>query len=168
MVEIENKLYSEIKEYCKLNGLIIKDFINKLLKKAFTVEKYGDKPFSIESVPQKKRSSKLEQEAVDKIKDIIENQVSVPPEIMEAVDEHFFEMLVDSSNNEIKPVLPMDYETPNPVNPILPMDYETPKAVMVTPEPKGEYYSEITMDAVNEAVKKIQKHTEKKSKKRKL
>jgi hypothetical protein len=154
MVEIENKLYSEIKEYCKLNGLIIKDFINKLLKKAFTVEKYGDKPFSIESVPQKKRSSKLEQEAVDKIKDIIENQVSVPPEIMEAVDEHFFEMLVDSSNNEIKPVLPMDYETP--------------KVVMVTSEPKGEYYSEITMDAVNEAVKKIQKHTEKKSKKRKL
>lgn len=153
MVEIENKLYSEIKEYCKLNGLVIKDFINKLLKKAFTVEKYGDKPFSIESVPQKK-SSKLEQEAVDKIKDIIENQVSVPPEIMEAVDEHFFEMLVDSSNNEIKPVLPMDYETP--------------KAVMVTSEPKGEYYNEITMDAVNEAVREIQKHTEKKSKKRKL
>ena len=153
MVEIENKLYSEIKEYCKLNGLVIKDFINKLLKKAFTVEKYGDKPFSIESVPQKK-SSKLEQEAVDKIKDIIENQVSVPPKIMEVVDEHFFEMLVDSSNNEIKPVLPMDYETP--------------KAVMVTSEPKGEYYNEITMDAVNEAVREIQKHTEKKSKKRKL
>lgn len=153
MVEIENKLYSEIKEYCKLNGLVIKDFINKLLKKAFTIEKYGDKPFSVESIPQKK-SSKLEQEAVDKIKDIIENQVSVPPEIMEVVDEHFFEMLVDSSNNEIKPVLPMDYETP--------------KAVMVTSEPKGEYYSEITMDAVNEAVREIQKHTEKKSKKRKL
>lgn len=154
MVEIENKLYSEIKEYCKLNGLVIKDFINKLLKKAFTVEKYGDKPFSIESVPQKKRNSKIEQEAVDKIKDIIENQVSVPPEIMEAVDEHFFEMLVDSNNNEIKPFLPMGYEIP--------------KAVMVTSEPKGEYYSEITMDAVNEAAKEIQKHTEKKSKKRKL
>lgn len=149
MVEIENKLYSEIKEYCKLNGLVIKDFINKILKKAFTIEKYGDKPFSIESVPQKK-SSKLEQEAVDKIKDIIENQVSVPPEIMEAVDEHFFEMLVDSSNIEIKP------------------DYKIPKAVIVTSEPKGEYYSEITMDAVNEAAKEIQKHTEKKSKKRKL
>lgn len=50
MVEIENKLYSEIKEYCKLNGLVIKDFINKLLKKAFTVEKYGEKPFSANEV----------------------------------------------------------------------------------------------------------------------
>lgn len=50
MVEIENKLYSEIKEYCKLNGLVIKDFINKLLKKAFTIEKYGEKPFSANEV----------------------------------------------------------------------------------------------------------------------
>ena len=50
MVEIENKLYSEIKEYCKLNGLVIKDFINKILKKAFTVEKYGEKPFSVNEV----------------------------------------------------------------------------------------------------------------------
>lgn len=154
MVEIEKKLYSDIKEYCKINGLVIKDFINSLLKKAFTIEKYGDKPFSIESVPQEKRSSKLEQKGVDKIKDIIENQFSVPPEIMEAVDEHFFEMLVDSSNNENKPVLPMDNETP--------------KAVMVTSEPKGEYYSEITVENIKEAAKKIQNQTEKNSKKRKL
>ena len=33
MVEIENKLYSEIKEYCKLNGLVIKDFINSIFTK---------------------------------------------------------------------------------------------------------------------------------------
>ena len=29
----------------------------------------------------------------ERIKDLIENQVSVPPEIMEVVDEYFFEML---------------------------------------------------------------------------
>ena len=50
MVEIEQKLYNDIKEYCKLNGLVIKDFINKLLKKSFTVEKYGEKPFSTNEV----------------------------------------------------------------------------------------------------------------------
>ena len=47
MVEIEQKLYNDIKDYCKLNGLVIKDFINKLLKKSFTVEKYGEKPFQM-------------------------------------------------------------------------------------------------------------------------
>lgn len=50
MVEIEQKLYNDIKQYCKLNGLVIKDFVNKLLKKAFTVEKYGEKPFSTNEV----------------------------------------------------------------------------------------------------------------------
>ena len=46
MVEIETKLYNDIKLYCKVNNLIIKDFINKLLKKAFTIEKYGETPFT--------------------------------------------------------------------------------------------------------------------------
>lgn len=50
MVEIEQKLYNDIKQYCKLNGLVIKDFVNKLLKKAFTAEKYGEKPFSANEV----------------------------------------------------------------------------------------------------------------------
>ena len=49
MVEIDKKLYQEIKDYCKLNDLVIKDFVNKLLRKALTVEKYGDKPFSYEN-----------------------------------------------------------------------------------------------------------------------
>lgn len=46
MVEIETKLYNDIKAYCKLNNLVIKDFINRLLKKAFTIEKYGETPFA--------------------------------------------------------------------------------------------------------------------------
>lgn len=180
MVEIDKKLYQEIKDYCKLNDLVIKDFVNKLLKKALTVEKYGDKPFSYENgtivdnkkkqngtIPEvtpeaiwvpyvpvqtvtpvelngelsekiKERYSKpisdnfydnfqvdgllekesngkigkmelpdeppynnvmvttdLEVQAIEKIKDLVENQVSVPAEIMEVVDEHFFEMLGD-------------------------------------------------------------------------
>ena len=44
MVKIDEKLYQEIKDYCKLNKLRTGDFVNDLLKKAFTVEKYGDRP----------------------------------------------------------------------------------------------------------------------------
>ena len=187
MVEIDKKLYQEIKDYCKLNNLVIKDFVNKLLRKALTVEKYGDKPFSYENgtiVDNKKKQNgmipevtpeaiwapyvpeevvttlvdleplnvelpekikeryaevddkfygklqvdgllekesngkigkmelpdeppynnvmvttehinDLEAQAIEKIKDLVENQVSVPAEIMEIVDEHFFDMLGD-------------------------------------------------------------------------
>ena len=187
MVEIDKKLYQEIKDYCKLNDLVIKDFVNKLLRKALTVEKYGDKPFSYENgtiVDNKKKQNgmipevtpeaiwapyvpeevvttlvdleplnvelpekikeryaevddkfygklqvdgllekesngkigkmelpdeppynnvmvttehinDLEAQAIEKIKDLVENQVSVPAEIMEIVDEHFFDMLGD-------------------------------------------------------------------------
>jgi hypothetical protein len=49
MIELDKKLHKDIKEYCQLNGLIMKDFVNKLLKKAFMVEKYGDKPFNYEN-----------------------------------------------------------------------------------------------------------------------
>ena len=39
---IDNKLITEIKEYCVLNECgNYKIFVNKLLKKAFTMEKYG-------------------------------------------------------------------------------------------------------------------------------
>ena len=136
MVEIDTKLYNDIKLYCKVNNLKIKDFINKLLKRAFTIEKYGEKPFAntsssviitpfnivTNSTPVNTCAGKKlvenkfitteispeiaqtlptkEEQAVEKIKDLIENQVSVPAEIMEAVDEHFFELLGDTETEK--------------------------------------------------------------------
>lgn len=44
-MEIEKKLNKEITDYCKANNLQKGDFINRLLKKAFLLEKYGEKPF---------------------------------------------------------------------------------------------------------------------------
>ena len=87
-MEIDKKLYDEINEYCKLNGLKTRDFIHKILKEGFMKEKYGESPFI-----KVQMTKTAEAEAYEKIKDLIENQVSVPPEIMEIVDEHFFEML---------------------------------------------------------------------------
>ena len=44
-MQLDNKLYNEIKEYCELNGLKTRDFIHRILKDAFLREKYGDTPF---------------------------------------------------------------------------------------------------------------------------
>ena len=44
-ISIDEKLYSEIKEYCKLNGLKLNEFVESLLRKTFTLEKFGDVPF---------------------------------------------------------------------------------------------------------------------------
>jgi hypothetical protein len=43
-VNIDDKLYQEIREYCRLNKLTISVFVNDLLKKTFLVEKYDDAP----------------------------------------------------------------------------------------------------------------------------
>lgn len=44
-MEIDKNLYKDIKEYCDLNGLKPREYINGLLKKAFITDKYGDRPF---------------------------------------------------------------------------------------------------------------------------
>ena len=101
MIELDKKLHKDIKEYCQLNGLVMKDFVNKLLKKAFMVEKYGERPFAEPTM------SNLEEEAIEKIKDMVENQFGIPVEIAEAMEEvDFFELLGDEKNEAqtIEPV----------------------------------------------------------------
>ena len=44
-MEINKKLHDEIKEYCKLNNLKMGDYINKLLRQAFNIDKFGISPF---------------------------------------------------------------------------------------------------------------------------
>ncbi len=45
-VSISGRLYADIKDYCDFNGLRVNAFVEELLGKAFTVEKFGDRPFS--------------------------------------------------------------------------------------------------------------------------
>jgi hypothetical protein len=45
MIELDKKLHKEIKEYCQLNGMVMKEYVNSLLKKAFIADKFGDTPF---------------------------------------------------------------------------------------------------------------------------
>jgi hypothetical protein len=123
MIELDKKLHKDIKEYCQLNGLVMKDFVNKLLKKAFMIEKYGDKPFA------EPKMSNLEKEAIEKIKDMVEGQVDLPIEIAEAMEEvDFFELLGDEKN-EVQAILPVDYKMPEPIKPTLPVDYKMPEPI---------------------------------------
>lgn len=49
-MEIDKKLHDEIKAYCKLNGLKMNEYINKLLRNAFNIDRYGISPFSNNNV----------------------------------------------------------------------------------------------------------------------
>lgn len=43
-MDINNKLLLDIESYCKINELNTEEFVNDLLKRAFMIEKYGEKP----------------------------------------------------------------------------------------------------------------------------
>jgi hypothetical protein len=68
-VNIEDKLYEEIREYCRLNKLTISVFVNDLLKKNFMVEKYDDAPPFF-----KKKESEIEPIQVDIVKKMVEEK----------------------------------------------------------------------------------------------
>lgn len=57
-VNVKEKLYKQIKDYCSINNLPIGEYINDLLQKAFMVDKYGDKP-SVLNVSKKKEEKPI-------------------------------------------------------------------------------------------------------------
>ena len=99
-VQIEDELYTNIKEYCKLNNLPIGSFINSILKKSFLIEKYGDTPFTnfdkktvgnIEEIPESKQD--ITDNHFSKMLD--KNKViEVPDEIKPEFEENIKEVLI--------------------------------------------------------------------------
>lgn len=67
-VNINEDLYKDIREYCKLNKLTVSVFINDLLKKSFMVEKYDDAP------PFFKKKEKENETIPANIKVVVETQ----------------------------------------------------------------------------------------------
>ena len=51
-VGIGKKLYNDIEEYCVLNGIQVKEYVNILLNRAFMEDKYGKRPFKAQKNPQ--------------------------------------------------------------------------------------------------------------------
>lgn len=43
-IDINDKIFNDIKKYCEINDLDYNVLINKLLKQSFTILKYGEKP----------------------------------------------------------------------------------------------------------------------------
>lgn len=77
MLNIKKELMNEISLYCKANDISdINSFLNNLIEKAFTAEKYGAKPdFVREKKPVVYQPTKAEPEVVDeKPKDEIINK----------------------------------------------------------------------------------------------
>ena len=74
---IDDKLYGEIKEYCKINNLKISKFVNDILQKAFLIEKYGEAPFRREEDAKEHEdaSESHDNEIKDKTSD---NSIDVP------------------------------------------------------------------------------------------
>ena len=75
---IDNKLYEEIKEYCKLNHLKIGSYISSILRKAFNEDKFGKTPFDnnkIEEIKEEKESIRLEEDEIKKEK---EEEIAYP------------------------------------------------------------------------------------------
>lgn len=69
-MEIDKELYKQIKEYCELNGLKVKDYINNLLSEAFMKEKYGERPGFIVIKQDKSKVEKAEENFSKVIEDV--------------------------------------------------------------------------------------------------
>ena len=57
-IQIDAKLLDDIAAYCSLNGLKKNEFIERLIKNGFMIEKYGDKPSIINTKVNKKVEEK--------------------------------------------------------------------------------------------------------------
>lgn len=84
MIEIDRKLHKEIKEYCRLNNLVMKEYVNSLLKKAFTADKFGDTPFK--KVEEVKPILSTDYETPEPIKPILPTDYEAPEPVETVLD----------------------------------------------------------------------------------
>lgn len=101
-MQLDNKLYQEIKEYCELNNLKTRDFIHNILKEAFLKEKYGESPFNKKNVD----VTLNREEILDNFIRNITPQIEIENEINEIVSDNFFEFFDEKNtlnqNNDIQ------------------------------------------------------------------
>lgn len=112
MVKLDEKLINDIKEYCILNNIEdITKFVNKLLKKSFMEEKYGNKPeiFTKEEFPKKeevdvaKEMNKLLQESPEMQKIIQRTNKEIVDTIMNMETKKDHVQVINDQEIEEKP-----------------------------------------------------------------
>lgn len=94
-VEISDKTYEKLKEYCSINDLKIGQYADKLIYDGLMIDMYGDVPFTNYKKPPQEM---IEIPVPEKLKE----QEPIPEEIQEVIDNHFFEMLGDEKEPESK------------------------------------------------------------------
>lgn len=62
-VEISDKTYEDLKEFCSLNNLKIGQFADKLIRDGLMIEMYGDVPFTNYRMPKREEIVELVREA---------------------------------------------------------------------------------------------------------
>lgn len=101
-MQLDNKLYQEIKEYCELNNLKTRDFIHNILKEAFLKEKYGESPFNKKNVD----VTPNREEILDNFIRNVTPQIEIENENNEIVSDDFFEFFDEKNtlnqNNDIQ------------------------------------------------------------------
>ena len=115
-MEIDKKLNNDITAYCKENGLNKKDFINKLLKKAFNIEKYGEKPFhkpsKEEMLPQKVEETQEKDQNNTIITKIENNMQNITTQITSEINAKFalLEKKIDEDfDNKLREMFRLKY-----------------------------------------------------------
>lgn len=98
---LEKKLLKELTAYCELNGLDLKKYVNKLLKSAFTLDKYGDRPFSNSEEKPKSKQTRAKAKETVKIEpnDMVESENTHEKKVTIVVSEKANEP--DNNNNEM-------------------------------------------------------------------
>lgn len=91
-IEISDKTYEDLKEFCRLNDLKIGQFADKLIRDGLMIEMYGDVPFT----NYRKPVSEAKEIPVTEVFKVMEEkapQEDIPPEIAQVVQDNWFEML---------------------------------------------------------------------------
>lgn len=77
LIEINNKLFDDIREYVNVNSLgDINQYIEFLIRKSFNIERYGENPFQIIEKQQNnnKIENKKEEENIENTNIILQNK----------------------------------------------------------------------------------------------
>lgn len=81
-IKLDNRLYGDINAYCTENNLDTEAFITKLLRRAFTVEKFGEEPQL--TTPQKQKQKQMDGGNVG---DTFSGMKLVTPNVTNAISE---------------------------------------------------------------------------------
>ena len=83
-ISIDGKLYSDLKEYCDLNGLKLNLYTEELIRKQFSIEKFGATPFDMMEKP---AVQPVEKTIIDEFYDKAVNGMNAADKVTEKVVE---------------------------------------------------------------------------------